>query len=120
MLASVAGEEWKLDAYRRYDATNDPRDEPYCVTACKIFGVPDGSYTKDSPRSAMSARPATSRLAIRAAWAPGVIFEPDRFSDDEVETFKSEWRATHPKIVQFWYDIDRAAVKAVHERGVDH
>ena len=49
VLAWVAGEDWKLDAYRRFDATRDPRDEPYCETACKIFGVPSGTYTKDSP-----------------------------------------------------------------------
>ena len=39
VLAWIAGEEWKLDAYRRYDATRDPRDEPYCATACQIFRV---------------------------------------------------------------------------------
>ena len=49
VLAWVAGEEWKLDSYRRFDATRDPRDEPYCVTACKIFRVPSGTYTKKSP-----------------------------------------------------------------------
>ena len=35
--------------YRRFDATRDPRDEPYCVTACKIFRKPPGTYTKESP-----------------------------------------------------------------------
>ena len=49
VLAWVAGEEWKLESYRRFDATQDPRDEPYCITACKIFRVPDGSFTKESP-----------------------------------------------------------------------
>jgi DNA polymerase bacteriophage-type len=49
VLAWVAGEEWKLDSYRRYDATRDPRDEPYCKTACKIFRVPSGTYTKEAP-----------------------------------------------------------------------
>ena len=47
VLAWIAGEEWKLDAYRRFDATRDPRDEPYCETACKIFRVPSGTFTKD-------------------------------------------------------------------------
>jgi DNA polymerase len=42
---------------------------------------------------------------------------PDKFTDAEVETFKIEWRAAHPKIKQFWFDIDRAAVLAVRERG---
>ena len=44
-------------------------------------------------------------------------FEPDKFTDAEVETFKAEWRAAHPAIVKFWHDIDRAAVLAVRERG---
>ena len=115
-LASVAGEEWKLDAYRRFDATHDPRDEPYCETACKIFRVPSGSYTKASPERAVGK---TCDLAFGFqgglnAWRK---FEPDKFSDEEVENFKSEWRAAHPKIKRFWYDIDQAAVTAVHERG---
>ena len=47
VLASVADEGWKLDCYRRYDATHDPRDEPYCETACRIFRVSSGTYTKE-------------------------------------------------------------------------
>ena len=43
VLAWVAGEEWKLDSYRRFDATHDPRDEAYCVIACKIFNKPNGT-----------------------------------------------------------------------------
>jgi DNA polymerase bacteriophage-type len=115
-LAWTAGEEWKLDAYRRFDATRDPRDEPYCTTACKIFHVPDGTFAKDSPERAIGK---TCDLAFGYqgglnAWRK---FEPDKFSDAEVEIFKTEWRATHPKITQLWYTLDRAAVLAVRERG---
>jgi DNA polymerase len=49
VLAWVGGEQWKLDAYARYDATQDPRDEPYCILACRMLHVPDGTFTPDSP-----------------------------------------------------------------------
>jgi DNA polymerase len=65
VLAWVAGEDWKLDSYRRYDATRDPRDEPYCETACKIFGAPSGTYTKQSPERSVGK---TCDLAL-ATWA---------------------------------------------------
>ena len=116
VLAWIAGENWKLDSYRRYDATRDPRDEPYCITACKIFRVPDGSFDKSSPERGVGK---TCDLAFGymgglGAWRK---FEPDRFTDAEVEQFKKEWRSAHPQIKRFWYDVDRAAWTAVHNRG---
>jgi DNA polymerase len=116
VLAWIAGEDWKLDSYRRYDATQDPCDEPYCTTACRIFGVSPGTYTKDSPERAVGK---TCDLSFGfmgglAAWRK---FEPDRFTDAEVGQFKNEWRAAHPKIRNFWYAIDRAAWEALHNRG---
>ena len=116
VLAWVAGEQWKVDQYRRFDATRDPCDEPYCITACKIFRVPDGSYAKESPKRAVGK---TCDLAFgymggKNAWRK---FEPGRFSDEEVDQFKREWRALHPAIVKFWHDLDRAAWTAVREGG---
>jgi DNA polymerase len=116
VLAWIAGEAWKLDAYRQFDATKDPRDEPYCATACKIFGKPPGSFTKDSPERGVGK---VSDLAFGyqgglSAWRN---FEPDKFSDAEVEAFKADWRAAHPATVRFWREIDGAAALAVRERG---
>ena len=107
VLAWVAGEEWKLDSYRRFDATGDPRDEPYCITACKIFRVPDGTFNKESPERGIGkiCDLASGYQGGLGAWRN---FEPGRFSDEEVETFKREWRAAHSKIKRFWYDVDRA------------
>jgi DNA polymerase len=116
VLAWVAGETWKLDSYRRFDATNDPADEPYCETACRIFRVPSGSYTKDSPERAVGkvCDLAFGYMGGINAWRK---FEPDRFTDDEVKKFCSEWRASHPAIRKLWYALDRAALVAVRERG---
>jgi DNA polymerase len=116
-LAWIAGEDWKIDSYRRFDATQDPRDEPYCITACKIFRVPDGTFDKESPERKVGK---TCDLAFGYqgglnAWRK---FEPNRFSDKEVEQFKHEWRATHPNIKKFWFAIDRACWQAVRQR--DH
>jgi DNA polymerase len=65
VLAWVAGENWKLDSYRRFDATHDPRDEPYCATACRIFGKPLGTYTKDNPERSVGKTADRFRLCRR-------------------------------------------------------
>jgi DNA polymerase len=44
-------------------------------------------------------------------------FEPEKFSDAEVEAFKKEWRVAHPAIRRFWNSVDVAAWTAVRERG---
>jgi hypothetical protein len=67
----------------------DPRDEPYCVTACKIFRVPNGTYTKESSERSVGK---TCDLAFGfmgglKAWRK---FEPEKFTDAEVEQFKRE------------------------------
>jgi DNA polymerase len=116
VLAWIADEEWKLNTYRRFDATQDPRDEPYCITACKIFGRPVGTFNSDSLERKVGK---TCDLAFGyqgglKAWRN---FEPDRFSDQEVEQFKADWRAAHARIRKFWHDIDVAAWKAVRDRG---
>jgi DNA polymerase len=116
MLAWLASENWKLDSYRRFDATKDPRDEPYCVTACKIFGKPPGSFTKDSPERGVG-KVCDLAFGYQGGLAAWRNFEPDKFTDTEVETFKADWRAAHPATVRFWHQIDNAAVLAVRERG---
>jgi DNA polymerase len=116
VLAWVAGEAWKIDVYRRYDATRDPRDEPYCILACKMLHVPEGSITADKPERAYGK---TGDLACGYMGGANAIekFAPGVFSEAEKERIKAEWRAAHPAIKRFWNDIDRAAWTAVRERG---
>ena len=66
--------------HRRFDASHDPRDEPYCMIACKIYGVPDGTLTKNSPEREVGK---TCDLAFGYAGGlgPGANFEPDRFTE---------------------------------------
>jgi DNA polymerase len=115
VLAWVAGEDWKLDSYRRFDATRDPRDEPYCTTACKIFGVPDGTFNSDSPERKVG-KVCDLAFGYQGGLGAWRKFEPARFTDQEVEQFKFDWRAAHPQIKKFWYAINQAALEAVRRR----
>jgi DNA polymerase len=116
VLAWVAGEEWKLDAYRRYDATRDPKDEPYCILACRMLHVPEGTITPDQRERAYGK---TGDLACGYQGGANAIekFAPGVFSEAEREQIKTEWRTAHSNIKRFWYRIDKAAWDAVRERG---
>jgi DNA polymerase len=117
VLAWVAGEEWKLDSYRRYDATHDPRDEPYCITACKLFNKPNGTYTKDDPERAVG-KVADLALGYSGGLGAWRKFDPDRFTDDEIESFIQGWRNAHPEIRRLWHRLGKAAWTAVQQRDV--
>jgi DNA polymerase len=114
VLAWIADEQWKLDAYRRFDATHDPTDEPYRVTAAQIFHTTPDKITDDQRKVGKTCDLAFGYMGGLNAWRK---FEPDRFTDEEVKQFNRDWRTAHLKIKAFWYQIDRAARIAAHERG---
>ena len=103
-------------AYRRFDATGDPRDEPYCATACKYSAFPTAPTRKRAP-SAASVRRVISPSATWAVSMRGANSNRRHSPTLKLSRFKREWRAAHPAIVKFWYAVDRAAWTAVRERG---
>jgi len=118
-LPWLAGEEWKLQAFRDFDNGTGP--DLYLVMAAAIYGVPVASLNKKSPERQVGK---TGELAFGyqggvGAWrkmestASGVECR----SDEEVNAIKDKWRSKHPKIVSFWYDLDKAAINAVRQPG---
>jgi DNA polymerase len=114
VLAWTAGEDWKLDAYRRYDATQDPRDEPYTVTAARILRKPAVAITAEERNVG---KVADLSFGYQGGLNAFRKFEPEKFTDEEVQRFKDEWRDAHPRIRRFWHGIDSGAWRAVRERG---
>jgi DNA polymerase len=41
----------------------------------------------------------------------------DTFTESDIDRIKNKWRAAHPNTVQFWYNVERAARKAVSNPG---
>jgi DNA polymerase bacteriophage-type len=112
VLAWLAGEDWKLETYRKYDETGDPALEPYCVGASKVLKRPV------TPEDA-AGRALGKTLDLAFGYGGGLgawrkFDSTDTYSDADVENFKREWRWAHRATSQFWKDLRRAALQSVH------
>jgi DNA polymerase len=116
VLAHAAGEKGRLDAFRRYDATGDLADHIYVVAAAKVLRIPPSSIRKGSAEyhTGKVCELSFGYQGRLGAWRQ---FDRDQHSDEAVLAFCDAWRAEHPAICRFWYDLDRAAVEAVQDRG---
>jgi DNA polymerase len=102
-LAWLAGETWKLDTYRQFDETGDPKLEPYCVTASKILRR--GVTPEDE-----SARAVGKVCDLAFGFGGGLgawrrFDNSNTYTDAQVESYKAQWRSTHPATVRFWHDL---------------
>jgi len=111
VLAWLAGEKWKLDTYRKYDASGNAEFEPYCVMASqalKRIVTPDDEAGRSFGK--------TYDLAFGFGGGVGAWrkFDPsDTYSDAEIEGFKTAYRNSHRATVKFWHALERAAHRCV-------
>lgn len=116
VLAWLAGERWKLDAFRAYDAGTGP--DLYKVTAGLILGKRPEDVTK-AERQGQGKVPELAcgfQGSVGAFQSMAVIYG-FHVPDDEALGIVKTWRGRHPRTRQFWYDIENAAIAAVQEPG---
>lgn len=118
VLAWLAGEVWKLDAFRAFDAKTGP--DLYLVAAARIYHKPVESLTKDSPERMIGK---VSELSMGYQGGVGAFQSMAKnyglkVSDTEAESIKTAWRAAHPRIKQYWYDLESAVVHAIENPGM--
>jgi hypothetical protein len=114
VLSWLAGEEWKLDNYRRYDETGDSDIEPYCVTASRLLG------RKVTPTDEGRQIGKTADLALGFGGGVGAwrkANKADTRSDADIAADVDKWRRAHLKITTFWKSLDRALKRAVKNPG---
>jgi DNA polymerase len=110
-LAWQAGETWKLDAYRHYDATGDKSREPYRVIAGRMLNKDAADIVKAERQQGKSAELACGFGGAIGAWRR--IAGNDGRSDEEVLAIIKQWRDAHPAIRAFWKNLARAARVAI-------
>jgi len=116
-LAWLAGEEWKIEAFKAYDRGEGP--DLYKVTAGRILAKPPVDVTKDERQTQGKVPELAGGYggglgAYRTMG--GKVF--DAKSDDEIMEIVYAWRKAHPATKRFWYDVEgavRCAIKAADE-----
>jgi DNA polymerase len=116
-LAWLAGEEWKIEAFKAYDRGEGP--DLYKVTAGRILAKPPVDVTKDERQTQGKVPELAGGYggglgAYRTMG--GKVF--DAMSDDEIMEIVHAWRKAHPATKRFWYDVEgavRCAIKAADE-----
>jgi CHC2 zinc finger/Toprim domain len=112
VLAWLAGEKWKLETYRKYDETGDPKFEPYCVMASQALRrevTPDDEVGRQLGK--------TYDLAFGFGGGLGAwrkFDSSDAYSDADIERFKNQFRRSHATTVRFWHALERAAHRCIN------
>lgn len=122
VAAWLAGENWKLQAFRDYDAGIGP--DLYVASYARSFNV-DPQVVLDDKKygnGIMRQIGKVMELAFQFGGAVGafatmsVIYGVD-LPEGEVVGLVKAWRAAHPQIKSMWYDIDRAVRLAIENVG---
>jgi DNA polymerase len=111
ILAWLANEGWKLEAYRRYDATGDKTVEPYRIIAAQMLHKPVQEITKAERNIGKAGELACGFGGSVGAWRR--IANDDTRSDEEIAADVRAWRQAHPKTVAFWHELARAIRVAI-------
>ena len=110
VLAWLAGERWVLDAYSR-------KKDLYIATASQMFNVPIENINKKDP---LRQKGKVADLACGYGGSVGALIAMGALdmglTEEELRPLVNSWRSANPNIVSFWWDVDRATIKAVRER----
>ena len=107
VLSWLAGEQWRMDVF----AANG---DIYCETASRMFKKP---VVKHGVNGELRAKGKQAELACGYGGSVGALKSMGAIeagmSEDELQPLVDLWRQSNPKIVSLWYEIDRAAKKAI-------
>lgn len=110
VLAWLANEKWVLDAYGR-------KEDLYIATASQMFDVPIEKIDKRDP---LRDKGKVADLACGYGGSVGALISMGALdmglTEEELKPLVNSWRAANSKIVEFWWSVDRAALKTVRER----
>lgn len=113
VIAWLAGEEWRMKAFAE-------GKDIYCASASAMFGVP---VVKHGINGELRQKGKVAELACGYGGSVGALkaFGADNMglTETEMQSIVDNWRASSPRIVQLWWNVDRA-IKQTLEDGTTH
>ena len=108
VIAWLAGETWRMQAFAG-------GKDIYCASASKIFGVP---VVKHGINGHLRQKGKVAELACGYGGSVGAMkaMGGAEMSDAELKQLVTDWRTASPHIVQLWWDVENAAIKAVRDK----
>ena len=110
VMGWLSGEEWVLDVFRG-------DGKLYEMTASRMFGIPMAEIGKGSPERAKGK---VASLSCQYGGSTNGLISMGALdmglTEDELPPLVAAWRKANPHMVQFWWDVDAAAIKAVREK----
>ena len=107
ILAWFAGCQWRLDVFMTHGKI-------YEASASKMSKVPIHLITKKSP---LRAKGKVSELLLGYGGGPKALIRGKALKmgvkEEELPMIVKMWRNANPEIVQFWRDVEKAAILAV-------
>ena len=110
VMGWLSGEEWVLDVFRG-------DGKLYEMTASRMFGIPMAEIGKGSSERAKGK---VASLACQYGGSTGALVSMGALdmglTEEELPPLVAAWRKANPHMVQFWWDVDAAVIKAVTEK----
>lgn len=110
VIAWYAGEKWRQMVF-------ESGGDIYCASAAQMFKVP---VEKNGVNGHLRQKGKIAELALGYGGSVGALKAMGALemglTEEELPPLVSAWRSSNPSIVSFWWDVDRAAMKAVKEK----
>lgn len=110
VLSFLAGETWRMEVF-------ETGGDIYCASASQMFHVP---VKKHGQNAHLRQKGKIAELALGYGGSVGALKAMGALEmglqEKELQSLVASWREANPKIVQFWWDVDRAAKEAIRLR----
>ncbi|NMV53503.1 hypothetical protein FOL88_00415 [Lactobacillus reuteri] len=107
VIAWLSNEKWRQEAFAK-------NEDIYCASASQMFGVP---VVKHGINGELRQKGKIAELALGYGGSIGALKAMGAtklgLTDDELPPLVQMWRNASPHIVQFWWDVDKAAKECI-------